>query len=150
MKLGDKERRALKPDAQAFDEVLITTVPRYKTSGMSGDEWRISAQVEFKRNGITLHTEHCRDVQTACGLLYYYHSNATDNGKGYFAGEGDICDQEGCKVIATHKRYKKADYCREGHKSEPYSPSFRMFCDVHKRRGDCSFDDGDDNYKEPN
>ena len=47
--LGNKIWRDLKPDAQAFDAVRITTVPRYKTSGLSGDEWRISAHVELLR-----------------------------------------------------------------------------------------------------
>lgn len=35
---------ALRPDAQAFDEIRIVTVPRYKQSGLSGDEWRIHAE----------------------------------------------------------------------------------------------------------
>lgn len=51
--------RAYRPDAQAFDEIRIFTVPSYKTSGLSGDEWRISATVEFYRNGILRHTEEC-------------------------------------------------------------------------------------------
>gem|GEM_PF-6705725 len=42
-----KDRYALRPDAQAFDEIRIVTVPRYKTSGLSGDEWRISAMIQF-------------------------------------------------------------------------------------------------------
>ena len=147
MKIGEKEHRALKPDAQAFDAVYITTEPRYKTSGLSGDEWRISAKVQFCRKGKVVHEDHCRDIQTACGLMYYYHSNATDNGKGYFAGEGDVCDQEGCQEQAKHKFYKKMDVCREGHKTEPLWPSFRMFCDKHKTRGDCGIDDSDSNYE---
>jgi hypothetical protein len=43
--------RAQKPDAQAFDEVRIKTVPRYKTSGLSGDEWRISATIQLMLSG---------------------------------------------------------------------------------------------------
>lgn len=39
----------LRPDAQAFDEVRIVTVPRYKQSGLSGDEWRISAAIRLYR-----------------------------------------------------------------------------------------------------
>jgi hypothetical protein len=49
------ERRALRPDAQAFDEVRIVTVPRYKISGLSGDEWRISSHIEFYRKGRKVH-----------------------------------------------------------------------------------------------
>ena len=53
-KLFDKPSRALKPDAQAFDEVRIVTVPRYKRSDLSGDEWRISAEIQFYRNGVLI------------------------------------------------------------------------------------------------
>ncbi len=49
--MNERVNRALKPDAQAFDEVRIRTVPRWKESGLSGDEWRISATVEFWRKG---------------------------------------------------------------------------------------------------
>lgn len=149
MKLGDKEHRALKPDAQAFDEIRIVTIPRFKESGLSGDEWRISAAVQFYRKGQLVHESGTyRDVHTACGYLYSEHGNATDNGKGYFAGEGDICDQEGCCEKATVKLYKKFEYCREGHKSDPLWPTYRMFCDRHKDRGDQSFDDSNSNYKD--
>lgn len=118
MNLHDKQSRDLRPDAQAFDEVRITTVPRYKTSGLSGNEWRISAKVELMRNGRVIVEEGCRDVETACKLLAWYHANAHDDGKGYFAGEGDFCDQEGCAEIATVTLRKKQDYCREGHRAE--------------------------------
>lgn len=43
----NKVSKAYRPDAQAFDEVRITTVPRWKESELSGDEWRISAKMEF-------------------------------------------------------------------------------------------------------
>ena len=80
--------RAVKPDAQAFDEIRIITVPRYKTSGMSGDEWRISARIEFMRNGQVVNTEGgIRNVETAARHLSYLFDVATDNGQGYFAGE---------------------------------------------------------------
>ena len=31
------------PDDEWYDEVRIVTVPRYKTSGLSGDEWRFTS-----------------------------------------------------------------------------------------------------------
>ena len=146
--------RALKPDAQAFDEVRITTVPRYKTSGLSGDKWRISAKIEFFRKGQLAHEEHCRDVETACRLLAWFHSNACDNGKGFFAGEGDQCDQEGCSAPATVTYAIKKSHCRScGHGDQPPFTSLagdkyvRRFCDRHKTRGDCGLDDADENYE---
>jgi hypothetical protein len=139
---------ALRPDAQRFDEVRIVTVPRYKQSGLSGDEWRISGAIQLYRKGKLIHERHVRNVEMGCvfaaGTLY----EAQDDGKGYFAGDGVHCDQEGCADAATVRYRKKADYCREAHKTEPFEPSYRHFCDRHKTRGDCGFDDSDANYVE--
>lgn len=37
-----KFSRTCGPDYSMVDEVVIRTVPRYKESELSGDEWRIS------------------------------------------------------------------------------------------------------------
>jgi len=42
------------PDRQAYDEVRIITVPRYKNSELSGAEWRISAEVQFLHKGVVI------------------------------------------------------------------------------------------------
>ena len=57
--INNQIRRALKPDAQAFDEVRITTVPRYKMSGLSGDEWRISGKIQLLRKGKVVAEKGC-------------------------------------------------------------------------------------------
>lgn len=146
--------RALKPDAQAFDAISITTVPRYKTSGLSGDEWRISAKVEFFRKGRSVHEQHCRDVETACRLMAWFHAKACDDGKGFFAGENDLCDQEGCSEPATVTYALKKSFCTScGHGREPPFTSLagdkyiRRFCERHSTRGDCGLDDADTNYE---
>ena len=141
--------RAYRPDAQAFDEIRITTIPRFKESEMSGSEWRISARVEFFRNGELKHvSEGWRDVETASKFLAYLHATACDEGKAYFAGEDDFCDQEGCAEKATVSYRCKKRYCNEGHASEPHRfDEIRCFCDRHSRRGDSSLDDCDDNYE---
>jgi len=51
----EKYNYALRPDANSFDEIRIRTIPRYKTSGLSGDEWRISMVTEFLRKGKVVH-----------------------------------------------------------------------------------------------
>jgi hypothetical protein len=138
---------ALRPDAQAFDEIRIFTVPRYKTSGLSGDEWRIHAEVQFFRKGKLIFSEGCRDTKTAAGLLYSWYVRACDDGKGYFAGDGIVCDQEGCHEPATVRLRRLASYCNEGHKDQPSDVSlYRHFCEQHKTRGDCALDDADRNY----
>lgn len=140
-------RRDIKPDAQPFDQVIIKTVPRYKESGLSGDEWRISGEIEFWRKGKLIKSSSCRNVETACYLVGARLLEAIDNGHAMYAGEGDACDQEGCHEPATIIYRKKAHYNNQGHKTEIYDEAVvRRFCDKHKTRGDCGLDDADSNY----
>lgn len=147
---SNKPDRALKPDAQAFDEVRITTVPRYKTSGMSGDEWRISAKIEFIRKGRVVHTSVASTVEHACGFLMGEFYKAIDEGKAYYAGEDDFCDQEGCSQPATVTYRVKKRFSRDNPfewNEELKQLTIRKFCAKHSKRGDCAFDDADANYE---
>lgn len=146
------ERRAIKPDSQAFDEIRLVTVPRYKTSGMSGDEWRISVKFEFYRKGEKVHESGgIRNMETAVAFLPAEFYRAIDDGKAYFAGESDKCDQEGCAETATVTYRLKKEFCRHGHETDPYDfdkrPLLRKFCERHSTRGDCGLEDADRNYE---
>jgi hypothetical protein len=141
-----KPWRDIKPNAQAFDEVKIRTIPRWKESELSGDEWRISAVIELLRNGRVIVTRSFRNVEMACAYASAVYYDATDNGKASFAGEGDICDQEGCSEKATITYRKLANYCNAGHKSESQMIKIRCFCEKHRERGNCGLDDADRNY----
>lgn len=150
MDLNSVQRRALRPDAQAFDEVRITTVPRYKMSGLSGDEWRISGKIQLLRKGRVVAEKGMRDVETCAQALPYFILESFDNGLGFFAGEEDFCDQEGCseKAIVTYK--VKEEFSRDN-PHEWHKPLTglvtRRFCTKHSKRGDCGFDDADSNYE---
>ena len=146
-RLGDKVWRDLKPNAQAFDEVHIVTVPRFKESDLSGDEWRISATVKLMRKGRVIVEKNYRDVATACAYLVAAHGEACDGGHAMYGGEENFCDQEGCSEQATVTYQKKAQYCNAGHCTEPTHITVRKFCDRHKHRGDCGLDDADANYE---
>lgn len=144
-----KGRNDIRPDAQAFDEIRIITVPRYKESGLSGDEWRISTKALFMRNGVVVHEEENagRNIETAAGMLYHHLMMACDHAA-HYAGDGIHCDQEGCSEPATTRLRKLFDYCRHGHKTEiTVGPAYRHFCDKHNVRGDCGLDDADRNYE---
>lgn len=139
-----------RPDAQAFDEIRITTIPRYKQSGLSGDEWRISAQVEFYRKGEEVHiATGFKDVESACRFMAFTYARACDDGHGYFAGIEGKCDQEGCDQAPTVFYKRKKDYCHSCGHGEQYKfkNSVRKFCNEHKTRGDCGRDDSDENYE---
>ncbi len=137
---------ALRPDAQAFDEVRIITVPRYKESGLSGDEWRISATIQLWRKGVLIHERGCGNIEAAVMLLGDTYLSAIDNGLAYFAGDGILCDQEGCNNPVAVRYQKIADYNNDGTKKEPLRATYRHFCERHSRRGDCGLDDADSNY----
>lgn len=144
-----KPQRALRPDAQAFDEVRIVTVPRYKTSGLSGDEWRISARIDFMRKGRVVHSEVAGKVQAATAMLPGLYLRAMDDGLGYYAGMDDLCDQEGCAekgtvTVLLLKEFSRDDPHTWNRKDER---RFRLFCDRHAKRGDCGMDDADRNYR---
>jgi hypothetical protein len=136
----------IRPDAQAFDEIRIRVVPRFKESELSGSEWRISAWVEFYRKGRLRHEATFRDIETACGFLYSELHRAIDQGKAYFASEDNICDQEGCANEATLRYSLKNRFCKDGHLTAADKRDIRQFCERHKQRGDCGLDDADTNY----
>lgn len=148
--MSDEKRLycALRPDAQGFDEVRIVTVPRYKESELSGDEWRISALIQFWRKGkVVCEVGSCRDIEAAVTMLGGEYLRSLD-GYAYYAGDAVHCDQEGCANAAAVRYQLKANYCRSGHKTEPSRPEFRHFCERHKTRGDCGLEDADANYIE--
>lgn len=145
--LGEKIWYGYRPNTQGFDEVRIITVPRYKQSGLSGDEWRISSETRFYRAGVLIHSVAHGNVETACGMAYGDYVSAISDGKGYFAGDGTRCDQEGCAEHATVFYQMKKQFCREGHETTPHNITIRSFCERHKQRGDCSLDDADRNYE---
>ncbi len=139
--------RAIRPDAQAFDEVRIVTVPRYKTSDFSGNEWRIGARVQLIRKGRVIVEQDFSAVEYACKDLASIYNTAVANGKGVLEGEGELCDQEGCSQVATVTYRKKADYDNMANKTELGNiMKVRKFCDRHKCRGNAGYDDGDANY----
>jgi len=144
----NKKGNTLRPDAQAFDEIRVNTIPRYKESELSGDEWRISARVEFLRNGIVRKTWVCSSVQDAAYLMASNWVEACDNMGGYFSSEEDFCDQEGCSQKATVYLKKKTDCCNHGHRTNiEWGEHIRQFCENHSTRGDAGLDDGDSNYE---
>jgi len=143
-----KPYRAMKVGAQGFDEVRILTVPRWKESELSGDEWRYHAEIQFFRKGILVHSAGTRNIENACAQIGWHHADGLDSGKGYFAGEGDFCDQEGCSEKATVALKLKRGFTRDGlERRLSEGGEYRCFCDRHKHRGDCSMEDSDGNYE---
>lgn len=150
--MNDKKRYAQKPDAQGFDEIRIFTQPRYKTSGLSGDEWRISGTGQILRKGKVIREFHAGNVNYAAQKLMSEIMLSHDEGQQFFAGgEDGKCDQEGCAELATVTYRVINEYCNQAHSHGPTPLDkemvLRQFCERHSTRGDCSFDDADENYE---
>lgn len=151
--MSDNEKRLSHkrlPKFEMADEIRIRIVPRYKTSGMSGDEWRHHAQIEFMFKGAVVHEAGYRDIDAAVmavgrELLTVHDRGMTDE---MMALDDKKCDQPSCKNDAVGRFEIKREFGPQGDdiaQSDHYR-NYRKFCSVHLRRGDCSREDSDDNY----
>jgi hypothetical protein len=138
-------------DYQPIDEVRITTVPRYKQSGLSGSEWRISAKIEYLKKGRVIHEKTTQNVEAALRYSDTWLMQWLESGN-YSAGRtDDDCDQEGCNSKATVTYLLKDRYTRRSGIKYPTAGghgSYVRFCQEHRRRGDCGLEDADSNYEE--
>lgn len=153
--------RMAPPDRQAYDEVRIVTVPRYKTSELSGDEWRISANVELLYKGKVMYTEYFHTVEDAMRNMPFAIERASEyRARNWSSSSEDeernrcesLCDQEGCKEPASVTYKLRLGYCGQcghGRDTSPVWPggTFRRFCQRHAIRGDCGREDADRNYE---
>lgn len=138
------------PDDEYVDKVTIETVPRYKTSGLSGDEWRVSSLIKFWRKGIVVFERGFRDIETASKALPWFLATWYED-VGYTNGAGwqeNKCFQPGCSEIATITYRLKQEWSERGEGPLPQSSCEmrRSFCSRHAVRGDCGLEDSDSNY----
>lgn len=139
-----------------IDEVKIDTIIRWKESEVSGDEFRTSVRVQLIRKGYVLVERSFSRMQWAIMNLPAMMASPCpadqpwdNDALGQPAGNGSMCDQVGCKNIATEKRTLISQYCNCGHKYDSGTVRYyRVFCLDHDRRGDCSLEDADSNYEE--
>jgi hypothetical protein len=151
MKIGDTEFHKRLTDFHAFDRITFHIVPRYKESGLSGDEWRQHVEVEFHFKGEVVHSERFRDMETALMMTPAAWINAQEPMPGrVIALEQERCDQPSCTATATVRYRLKEEFSRSGEKldaSDIHFRKYRQFCDRHKTRGDCGREDSDLNYE---
>lgn len=136
-------------DFAAFDEITLKVVPRYKTSGLSGDEWRTSVHLTFMFKGICVHESQARDMETAAAYLAHEMSECSmPLPNPILKLEESLCDQPGCSQKAIGRLKLKRLTSLEGEylADEENLGYFRQFCLQHIERGDCSREDADENY----
>ena len=133
-------------DFEIYDEVRIRTVVRFKTSDMSGDEYRTSAVTELLFKGQVIKSKPYRDVTTAAqclGALLLDHDAIPQD---VLALEKTTCDQTGCPEPATQQFSLNKLYSQQGHELVQEADHYRQFCAGHAHRGDCGLEDADANY----
>jgi len=150
-------------DEEVVDEVHIETRPRYKTSGLSGDEWRIMVHADFYHSGILIgayYNHTMADVSRAlpwilCNFWQSEHIGVEYTMTGYEFNKlnEQRCFQPGCSEMATvlYRLIQRFE-ARTGrhsvkmHEDSRENPLVRVFCVRHSRRGDSTLDDMDSNY----
>lgn len=149
-KLGERLHHERHDDWEPYDRITIDLVERYKTSGLSGDEWRFNAHVQWWFKGVRVHSTTYHDMETAMQLVYSGWV-MREEGPAFpmevIKREEECCDQPGCADEPV-ARFKLKKHYLHGHELATfYGDSFRKFCKKHLRRGDCGLSDSDANYE---
>lgn len=134
-----------------IDEVRIFVRERYKTSGMSGDEWRFHRVIQLYRKGhLIQESVFNADMQMAASFLPWIMVNALESGQAQVPETNHLCFQPGCPEPATSEYEIIEEFGPQGqrlHDEESRSEKHRRFCQKHLQRGDCAREDCDDNYR---
>ena len=142
----DLRHKSLNDDSW-YDSVEILTVPRYKTSGLSGDEWRFSYVVRFIRKNHILYEQSFGNLRTAAAWLSWGLIIVGETEDISLKDDEYYCANLGCPLsLATFYRIKKL-YNWDGSEAEYQYPAWRGFCSRHSQRGDSDMEDNDSNYR---
>jgi hypothetical protein len=151
MKLGDDTYHKRLRKFEPYDKVTIEQVPRFKTSGLSGDEWRTGTVVQLWFKGVMIVEEFYNSYDYAiANLTALIADKSCPIEQKVIDIEEKSCDQPGCSAPAVSKFRLKAEFSDSGEKLDMSDQSFRhyrQFCQRHLERGDCSREDCDSNYE---
>ena len=139
---------------EIWDEVSITTTPRFKESDITGSEWRTSVLIQVKWKGNVILQKVVGDIDYATRWLVYAISNEDIRydmikekrkvtGKTY-------CSQPGCQKQSAFGPYQMVKRRRnDGSEilkdSLLYNERF-FFCGIHHERGNSDLEDKEVNY----
>lgn len=141
------------PDDEGIDRITMEVVPRYKQSGLSGDEWRISARVRLYRKGVLVHERDFGTMQAAVlglGHLWLLRGDGELSEKPLFGADEFTCCQPGCGDETVKVVRLKQEFSAQGDGPLPKEVPWevrRAFCSTHAVRGDCGREDADANYE---
>lgn len=137
-------------DDEWIDEIQLKVVPRFKTSDLSGDEWRISVHATALRKGIVVGSRSWGRMDAALARLQPWIADELlcpiDNPR----LTDDLCMQPGCDQQWTVEYRIVEEGCGSCGHVKPLDKEYfdyrRRFCARHAKRGDQSLHDSDRNY----
>jgi hypothetical protein len=146
-------------DDKIIDEFDLKPKLRYKSSGLSGDEWRVSYELTIKRKGTILFQRSYHTPQDAIHHMPWLMRAMFEGGiEGFdekaweqrIADDETTCAQPGCGEPGTVCYQFKDIYAPNGegplpNEDAPY-PYVTQFCAAHSTRGDCGREDAESNY----
>jgi hypothetical protein len=147
-------------DDKIFDEFDLKPAIRYKTSGLSGDEWRVSYTLTIKRKGTVLFQRDYHTPQDAVAHMPWLMRVMLEmegDGDGFqkeawnkrIDDDDNTCAQPGCAAPTT-ARYRFKEICApsgDGPIPKDGLDYVTGFCTKHAKRGDCGREDADRNYE---
>src|SRR5574338_1460594 len=145
-------------DDDGIDEIRLFVRERYKTSGLSGDEWRFSRVMQFLCKGrVVYERAFGGTLQNAASWVPWILVDASENGDlgeklNEIRYKTDLCMQPGCAEQAVSVYEIKEEFGPQGQRLHPdeqpgkYHVYRRRFCQKHLTRGDCGREDSDQNY----
>jgi len=135
-------------DDEFCDEIRLKVIPRFKTSGLSGNEWRTGVRIELLRKGRVYAADGFSKIHFAMLMFGSFflkaHEPVPEEQLKY---DESLCDQPGCKDGAVNHYKLKQEFADDVAKPIPEDMEIRRkFCARHSVRGDQSYEDSDANY----
>jgi len=152
-----------------YDQITFDVVERWKSSYMSGDEWRFTHLIRIWWKGFLIGASGWHSMDSAVRelghLLNSHNEEVAFQYKTYEdRSERDsliafpdprlyveYCAQPGCSNFATHTFVKKDKWCvgpgNCGMKQEKRGVHAVRYCPKHSHRGDCDLEDADKNLE---
>lgn len=139
-------------DDDYIDEIRIALVERYKTSELSGDEWRFTAAIRFFRKGVKVWSRGFSNMAIAAASLGWFYNVAREDPEFKPILDEHLCAQPGCNRGWAYEYRLKVGYTKRGEKLDQerwgqFRDRHIRFCAQHKTRGDCGLSDADVNYE---
>ena len=139
-------------DFESFDKITMELVERYKTSELSGNEWRFSVAIRFWFKGECVHEKHFNGMQSAIMMLpsEWLRAQEPIPQRVIDIEEAGACSQPACTEKAVGRFKLKRLFSERGDALDPADVTlnhYREFCKRHVRRGDCGREDCDNNYE---